>query len=119
MTSEDIKKFVEKIRKDKNNTVRTKGSQTNQTKALSFNGSRSSHYPYLEVDHGKQTDFYEFEKSFAKSKLPDLISKWILFSIHAKRNLGDFYLVVDDKSKKQFDKIITEKKLDLEILTIK
>ena len=119
MTSEKITGFIDKIRKDKNNTVRIKGNKKNPTKALSFNGSRSSHYPYMEVDHDGQTDFYEFEKSFKKSGLPDLIGKWILFSIYAKKNSGEFYLVVEDKSKHQYDKIIREKKLDIELLTIK
>jgi hypothetical protein len=118
MTSEEIKKFTEKIRKDKNNRLRIKGSQTNPTRAFSYNGSRSSHYPAMEVDHGRQTDVYEFEKSFAKSKLPELISKWILFSIHAKRKSGDFFLVVDDKSKHEFNKIIADKKLDIQLITI-
>lgn len=119
MTSEDINKFVEKLRKNSKNTVRVKGSTKNPTRSYSFNNSRSNHAPYLEVDHGRQTDLYEFEKSFKKTGLPDLIGKWILFSIHAKRKSGDFYLVVDDKSKDQFSKIISDKKLDIELIGIK
>merc|ERR1712080_628964 len=118
MSNEEINDFINKIKKKTNTTVRVKGSKNNPTKALSFNNSRSSHYPYLEVDHGKQTDLYEIEKSFKKSTLPDQIGKWILFSIHAKRRSGDFYLVVESKSKAQYEKIIKEKKLDIQLITI-
>lgn len=119
MTSDNINTYVDGVRKDKKNTVRIKGSQKHPTRSLSFNNSRGSYYPYMEVDHGKQTDFYEFEKTFKKTNLPEQISKWILFSIHAKRNAGKFYLVVDTKSKTQYDKIVREKKLDIEVITIK
>lgn len=119
MTNDDINNFVAKLRKDKKNQVSVKGSSTNPTKSYSFNSSRSSHYPYMEVENDNRTDLYEFEKTFAKTKLPELIGKWILFSIHAKRKFGDFYLVVDDKSKHQFSKIISDKKLDIELITIK
>lgn len=118
MTKEDISTFIDKLKKNKKNTVRVKGSSLNPTKSYSFNNSRSSHFPYLEVDHNDQTDIYEIEKELRKSNLPDVIGKWILFSIYAKRKSGEFYLVVDEKQKHQYNKIISDKKLDIELITI-
>lgn len=119
MTNVDIDRFIENMRMNQENQIRVRGSKKDPTKKLSFRYSSVTHAPALEVAHGKQTDIYEFEKNFTPSGLNDLISKWILFSIRAKTLSGTFYLVVREKDKLKFTKIISEKLLDIEVLTLK
>lgn len=118
MTKDEIDAFVDSLKKQSKNKVRVKGT-SKTTKAVSYSSSRSSFSPDVEVDHGNQTDIYEFEKSFAKTKLPEMISKWILFSIQAKKYSGVFYLVVDESTRLKFEKIVREKQLSVEVLSVK
>ena len=118
MTNHEIDQFITEIKRIKENNVRIKGDKKYPTKELNFKYSGVSHAPTMEVEQGKRTDIYEFEKCFSASNLNHQIAKWILFSIRAKKLSGQFYLVVNEKDQLKFTKIIREKLLDIKIITL-
>ena len=118
MTKKEIDQFVTELKKDDSNTIRVKDDNNNPTKKLNYRNTNVSFAPSIEVEHGKQTDVYEFEKSYSVSKLNELITKWILFSIRAKKLSGKCYIVVKAKDAVKFNKIIREKSLDIEVIPI-
>ncbi|MBD3636612.1 MAG: hypothetical protein HUJ25_04665 [Crocinitomicaceae bacterium] len=118
MTNLEVDQFIENLEKKKKTAIRIRGKSANPTKELTFRYSGVAHAPSVEIDHGKQTDYYEFEKAFSKGNLSELIAKWILFSNKARSASGQFYLVVDKKSEHRFQKIISEKDLDIEVISI-
>lgn len=118
MTNDDIRKYVDSIRKKKNVAVKIKGGKSGQPKALSYRFSGISYTPYMEADFGERVDIYEFEKTFSKNDLPEQISKWILFSMRAKNCSGQFFLVVADDSKLKFEEIINDKQIEVVLLTV-
>lgn len=118
MTKKDIDQFIDELKKKKNSVVRQKGSKTNPTRGLNYRYSGVSHAPSISVEHAGATDLYEFEKNYAASKMNDLIAKWILFSIKARSLSGQFYLVVSKKDQSKFAKVIKEKLLNIELLTL-
>jgi len=118
MTKKEIDQFLSDLKKNGSNTIKVKGDRNNPTKKLNYRNTGVSFAPAIEVQHGKQTDLYEFEKSYSTSKLNELITKWILFSIRAKMLSGKCYLVVREKDAVKFNKIIREKLLDIEVIPI-
>lgn len=119
MNNQDIEKFVAELQKNKNNQVRLKGDNNNPTKEVNYRYSGVSDYPAIAVKNGKKTDLYEFDKRFTPSNISVLITKWIMFSIKARSLSGTFYLVVSEKEKDKYIKIVDEKSLSIEIVTLK
>lgn len=118
MTKDQINSIVEKLKKKKHDAFRLKGSKGNSPKSLQFRHSRESHTPFIEIELEGKTDLYELEKTYSKDKISSHIAKWILFSIHAKAQNGQFHLIIPKGQEKKFQKIITDKKLDIEIVSV-
>jgi len=118
MTKKDIEDFVAKLSKKKNTSVRQKGSSTNPTTEFNFRNSNSKYAAQVELDYGDHTDFYEFENSYKVSDLNSQITKWIMLSIKVKELSGQLYLVVDEKHKFKYQKIVKSKDLDINVLSI-
>lgn len=120
MMKGDISKIIADLKKKKGVTVLQKGSKDKSPQPLSYNDSRSKFVPDYVVQEGRRQDFYAVEDKITASNLPNLISKWILFSIQARMNAGDFYLVVKgEKEGKKCQTIIDNKQLSIKLIVQK
>ncbi len=86
---------------------------------LSYKGNQKGFYPDVVAEFDAKTDVYCVEPKLRKSDLPEVIGKWILFSMEARKRKGEFYLVVPEKSRDEFDEIVTSKMIRAEILPLK
>ncbi|MCB9224164.1 MAG: hypothetical protein H6582_08320 [Crocinitomicaceae bacterium] len=118
MTKEDISVFVNKLGEKKNSVVRLKGNRKSPTREVRFKNAGITYYPEVEIELNNKTDIYEFEKGFNSGKISILVTKWIILSIKAKMMSGQFYLVVEEQYKHKFQRIISEKLLDIKLMTI-
>lgn len=118
MKDDLVAQFIKELKKEKNVKVRKRGDINSPTIGFSFNHSSKSYFSSLEVVYSNHTDIYEFENKFKKDDLNELITKWIMLSIQAKRLSGVLYLVVYRKFKHEFNKVLLEKKIDAEIVIL-
>jgi hypothetical protein len=118
MNSDAISAFIKTIKGKGVLEVKVKGNKDKQPKKYSYNDARKSYMPEVTAVYEKKTDFYAIEKKITKDILPDLIAKWILFSMEARRLNGVFYLVVDESNASKCQAIIDRKQLAIELIKI-
>lgn len=116
------KEILEKIKKEvKSKEViewRSKDSKTKQPKSFGLNGSRKTFTPDLVAVYENKQDLFAVENKIVKAELPNLISKWILFGLEARKARGNFYVVVAKKYADQCKALIESKQLSAEVITL-
>ena len=114
------KKIIQRIKtslKSKNvKEIRTAQSDSNKTRELSYKWNKKKFQPDVVAIYDKKKDLFCVEQKISKKNISDLISKWILFSLEARRSGGKFYLVVPAKHNDYCKEIIEDKKLSANLL---
>lgn len=118
MKKDTIQKLKEKLKRNGANSIQTSLGKTDKPSSLSFKGGRKSYMPDIVAEFENKTDLFSIEHKISKSGWPDLISKWILFGLEARKNGGHFYVVVSKDNSKQCKEIIAAKRLSAELITI-
>jgi len=96
---------------------RSKSGKDKGPRSLSLNGSRKLFTPDFVALYKNKRDLFSIEKKILKTDLPNLIAKWILFALEARKHGGDFYLVVSEKNSDQCRQIIKSKQLSVQLIT--
>lgn len=117
MKTDIVEKLIQRFRKDGAREFRSILKNSKSPQKLAFKGNRKMFMPDLVVIYQNKRDLISVESKIVKSQLPDLIAKWILFGLEARRYGGNFYLVVAEKNSKKCREIIQSKQLSAEILT--
>jgi hypothetical protein len=108
------------------NTAKEKGAEKvaanvkNNAKpdGLGYKGSRVNFVPDVVAYYPNKRDLFSIEEKMTTSKLPEMISKWILFSLEARKRKGKFYLMVPEKNEEKFAQIINEKQISAELRVV-
>lgn len=92
------KAVISKIRKEGNpESIRAKYvNDFEPPNMIHLKGSDESYAPDIAAEYKKTMDVYEIELN---SEMP--VTKWRLFSLYARKNNGNFYLVVPDYLKEE------------------
>ena len=85
---------------------------------LGYKGSRVNFVPDVVAYYPNKRDLFSIEEKMTASKLPEMISKWILFSLEARKRKGKFYLMVPEKNEEKFAQIISDKQISAELRVI-
>ena len=85
----------------------------------SYKGHTKGFYPDVVANYGKHSDVFSVEPKLRKSDLPEVIGKWILLSMEARRLKGEYYIVVPHKEKGDFEEIVESKMIRAEVLPVK
>ncbi|MEO9533861.1 MAG: hypothetical protein ABJG68_02605 [Crocinitomicaceae bacterium] len=119
MKKDVITRIVANLKKEDVEEVKVKGANENTPNALSYKMAKKSYTPDIVAQYKNRKDYFTVEDKFKKKNLPDLISKWILFALMARRNGGKFYLFVQKEHFKFIESIVKQKHLSLELIRIK
>ena len=117
MKKDVLRKLMLNFKKKGVTEFRVNGFDKQIPRSVSFKGNRKSFTPDMVAIYENKRDLFSVENKILKSDLPDLIAKWILFGLEARRYGGNFYLVVDEKHSEQCQDIIKSKQLSVELLT--
>ena len=117
MKKDILKNLMSKFKKKGADKFKVGVPGKEQPQALSFNGNRKKFTPDMVAIYENKRDLISVEPKILKAELPNLIAKWILFGLEARRHGGDFYLVVEKKHLKKCKEIIESKRLSAELLT--
>lgn len=113
-----IESIITKAKDKGADRITAKTSKADKPDGLSYKGSRVSFTPDVVAHYPNKRDLFSIEGKLVKSKLPEMISKWILFSLEARKRRGKFYLMVPEKSEDKFAEIINEKQISVELRTV-
>jgi hypothetical protein len=97
--------------------VQVAGDKNNTPDAYQYNGTRKNFIPDMAVTFEDRVDLFSIENSVAKKHLPEMILKWILFSLEARKKGGDFYIAVVKDKEAVFNEIIASKMISAEVIT--
>lgn len=117
MKKDILKNLMSKFKKKGADDFKVNAFGKDEPRALYFNGNRKKFTPDMVAIYGDKKDLISVESKILKSELPNLIAKWILFGLEARRHGGDFYLVVEKKHSDQCKEIIETKRLQVELMT--
>lgn len=115
-------KTIENIAKESNASgvfMDTTGFQ--EPEKLSYQGgfAAKKYAPDAILEYDDSMDIFSIETSLSKKVLAEALHKWILFSSTAKKNNGNFYLVVDEDKEDDFVRIIKSKMISAEVIAVK
>lgn len=118
MKKEFIKKIIQKLNKQDVVDIKVTGEKSKEPRTLEMRGSRKSFKPDVVAEFENKRDIFSVETKLNKSDLPDLITKWILFGLEARKHRGQFYVVVSKDNADKCQQIISSKQLAAQILTL-
>jgi hypothetical protein len=118
MKKEKINNLINQLKKNNPLLIQSVVDLENTPRVLAFRGNRSSFTPDIIAIYDHKRDFFAIENKIKKKELPQLISKWILFGLEARKNKGKFYIVTEKKHSEKFQKIIDDKQLSAQLITI-
>jgi len=98
--------------------IAAKTKNTEKPEGLGYKGSRISFTPDVVAYYPNRRDLFSIEDKLVKSTLPETISRWILFSLEARKRKGKFYLMVPEKIESKFAEIIDEKQINVELRSV-
>lgn len=81
-------------------------------------GRRGSFSPDAVVQYDGSSDFFAIEGELTKANTPELIYKWILFSMEAKKLKGKLFIVVAKNKEHEYSHLIGWKQIDATLLAI-
>ena len=116
MKNKTIENIIQTLKKKDVDQIRSISQGTSDPRPLAYKWSRSSYKPeVVSINNGKK-DLYAVENKINKKNISDLISKWILFGLEARKNGGNFYLFVPEKQVDYCQEIINEKRLSAKVM---
>ena len=86
-------------------------------KSIRYRNAKNAYTPDVVVSYETKKDIFFIEDRLNKTLLPDMITKWILFSLEARKRKGKFYLMIPEKQKERFEQVIRDKQISAEIRT--
>lgn len=113
-----IDKIVSTAKEKGAERIAAKTKNTEKPIGLGYKGSRVNFVPDVVAYYPNKRDLFSIEEKMVKSKLPEMISKWILFSLEARKRKGKFYLMVPEKNEASFAQIISEKQISAELRAV-
>lgn len=116
MSKELLSKIVKLATKEGATEIKSTSSNHPTPTAVGYNGSRKSYKPDMVAIFPKKMDYFAIESKMSKKHLPELISKWILFSLEARKKRGDLYIVLEKKDEEKFRKVIEAKHISAQIM---
>jgi len=116
--SEVINELIKQFNKNNVTSIEVAKKGYLAPKSIGFKNARSSFKPDIIVGYGNKKDYYSIEERFSKSQLSEMISKWILLSLEARKNKGKLFVVVPEKLQNSFDSLIQDKQISAKILAV-
>ena len=112
-------KLTASIKKKGAKPLRIRSVQGDRTtpRSLSFKWNKKSFKPDIVAFYPNKRDLFTIEPKINKKNISELISKWILMTIEAKRHGGKFYLVVPPKHVDYCSELIQDKQLRVELIS--
>jgi len=81
-------------------------------------GKRGSFTPDAVIRYEEQADFFTIEEELTKANMSEVIYKWILFSMEAKKLKGKLFLVVPKNKEFEYNNLLEWKQIDATVLSI-
>ena len=86
---------------------------------ITFGGHNAKSFqPDALAVYESHTDVYAMEAESNKKAIGKNLGKWILFSLEAKKNRGDFYIVTSGSHQEAIQEILDSKQINARILTL-
>lgn len=96
--------------------IRSVQDENVDPRSLSFKWNKKKYTPDVVAIYPDKKDIFCVESKINKSNIPDLISKWILFGLEARKNNGKFFLIVPPEKQKYCQELIKSKQLSANLL---
>lgn len=91
----------------------------NSPDKITFGGyNAKSHQPDALAYYEESTDIYSIEPEANKKAIARNLGKWILFSLEAKKNKGNYFIVTSPNNYNNLHDIISAKQINAEIMTV-
>ena len=87
-------------------------------RSLMYRGHRKKFTPDVVAIQDGKKDFYSIEDKFNKKIIPEIISKWILFSLEARKNRGDLYIAVPESKEEMCQELIDSKQISAQLIAV-
>lgn len=112
-------KLTKKIKKKGAEPLRIRSVQGNEKtpRSLGFKWNNKTFTPDIVAFYPDKRDLFSIEPKINKKNIPELISKWILMAIEARRHGGKFFLVVPPKHEDYCDELIRDKQIRVELIS--
>lgn len=112
-------KLINAIKNKGKKPSRIRSVQGNRTRprSLKFKWHKKTFTPDIVAFYPDKRDLFSIEPKINKKNIPELVSKWILMAIEARRHGGKFYLVAPPKHEDFCNELIEDKKLRIELIS--
>ncbi|UKN01394.1 hypothetical protein K6119_16835 [Paracrocinitomix mangrovi] len=117
MNKDILTNIISNLKKKGAKEIRSGSGNSKKPNALTFNGTRKTFTPDVVALYEDKRDIFSIENKIVKANISDLIAKWILFGLEARKHNGSFYLVVSKENSAKCQDIIDSKKLSAELIT--
>lgn len=112
---EILKNLVKKVEKKKPEELFAKVQGVPSPEKMGYKGSNASHVPDIVARYEHGEDIYMVEEKYTKNALSEMLSRWLLFSMEARKRKGKFYLFVPEKHLKDIKEVLDRKQIVLEL----
>lgn len=109
-TTDSINKFFKKKYPE--------GFDYGELNKYSYSKGSKSYMPDNEIISGNRVDLVCVEKKLLKKDLQENIQKWILLSIQAKKQNGEFFLFTETSQKGDFESLIDRLQLNVKLISL-
>jgi hypothetical protein len=114
-----LQQIIKSTNKEEAQKVESVMSNDKRPDWLSFGGYNSKKYqPDAVVRYKGYADIYSIENKLSKKVTSDLLQKWILFSLEARKMGGMLYLIIDDVVSDEAIEILAQKKIRAEVIPV-
>lgn len=113
-----LSNLVDRAKKKGATTIKANYTTYERPRSLMYRGHRKKYTPDVVAIQGNKRDLYSIEDKFSKKIIPELVSKWILFSLEARKNRGDFYIAVPESKEELCQELITSKQISAQLIAV-
>ena len=113
-----LSKLVNKAKKTGATEIKANHRKYERPRSLMYRGHRKKFTPDVVAIHDNKKDLYSIEDKFSKKVIPEIISKWILFSLEARKNSGDLYIAVPEAKEELCQELIDSKQISAQLIAV-
>ena len=117
MNDQKIAELNETLKATNPRAIKIAGSN-NSPRPIRYYNSKNYFTPDILMIFNDKRDFYTIEKAVNADVISELTFKWILFSSEARKNNGQFYLIIDKDKSDYCKKVIADQQLEIELIEL-
>ena len=112
-----IQELIKKLEATGPRAMKIAGTN-NSPRPIRYYNSKNYYTPDILMIFNDKRDFYTIEKAVTADVISELTFKWILFSSEARKNNGQFYIIIDKDKSDYCKQVIANQQLDIELIEL-